>query len=103
MMWFRGTLPRFRIDHLLDFCWKFLVPVSIVLMIAVAIVVKLFNPVGLATPGLLLVIGEFFALLIVNVGVGGAALFFVSRAARQGRNKTLRSVTAVDAPAPASK
>ena len=103
MMWFRGTLPRFRIDHLLDFCWKFLVPVSIVLMIAVAIVVKLFNPVGLATPGLLLVIGEFFVLLIVNVGVGGAALFFVSRAARQGRNKTLRSVTAVDAPAPASK
>jgi NADH-quinone oxidoreductase subunit H len=103
MMWFRGTLPRFRIDHLLDFCWKFLVPVSIVLMIAVAIVVKLFNPVGLATPGLLLVIGEFFALLIVNVGVGGAALFFVSRAARQGRNKNLRSVTAVDAPAPASK
>jgi NADH-quinone oxidoreductase subunit H len=103
MMWFRGTLPRFRIDHLLDFCWKFLVPVSIVLMIAVAIVVKLFNPVGLTTPGLLLVIGEFFALMIVNFGVGGVALFIVSRAARQGRNKTLRSVTAVDAPAPASK
>lgn len=103
MMWFRGTLPRFRIDHLLDFCWKFLVPVSIVLMIAVAIVVKLFNPVGLATPNILLTIGEFFALLIVNLGVGALALLAVTRVARQSRNKMLRSVTAVEAPAPAGK
>ncbi len=33
MMWFRGTLPRFRIDHLQDLGWKFLVPVSIFLLI----------------------------------------------------------------------
>ena len=28
-MWMRATLPRFRIDHLMAFNWKFLVPLSI--------------------------------------------------------------------------
>lgn len=28
-MWMRATLPRFRIDHLMAFNWKFLVPLSV--------------------------------------------------------------------------
>lgn len=27
-MWFRWTFPRFRVDRLLAFCWKFLTPVA---------------------------------------------------------------------------
>jgi NADH-quinone oxidoreductase subunit H len=30
LIWFRGTLPRFRIDQLMAFAWKFLLPLSIV-------------------------------------------------------------------------
>jgi NADH-quinone oxidoreductase subunit H len=29
MMWARGSLPRFRVDQMLEFCWKRLIPVSL--------------------------------------------------------------------------
>jgi NADH-quinone oxidoreductase subunit H len=32
-MWIRGTFPRFRIDHMLSFAWKVLVPVGILLLL----------------------------------------------------------------------
>jgi NADH-quinone oxidoreductase subunit H len=108
LMWFRGTLPRFRIDHLLDFGWKFLVPLSLALLVATAIVVRLFSPGSSSgvpvEPGPLSglgAIGESIALLAVNLLVAGIAAALVSNAARRGRNQALRAVTAVEA-APAS-
>jgi NADH-quinone oxidoreductase subunit H len=35
-MWFRGTFPRLRIDQLLGFAWKFLFPMSVVVIVAAA-------------------------------------------------------------------
>ncbi|MDX1615153.1 MAG: NADH-quinone oxidoreductase subunit NuoH [Candidatus Promineifilaceae bacterium] len=40
IVWVRATFPRVRIDQLLDFNWKFLVPLSLVLVLTVAIVEK---------------------------------------------------------------
>lgn len=106
MMWFRGTLPRFRIDHLLDFGWKFLVPLSIVLLIGVVIVVKLFSPLDSAYPGPLAglgVWGEIGVLFLVNIVIAALTLFIVSRLARRSRSSALRAVTAVEPmPTPAS-
>ena len=103
MMWFRGTLPRFRIDHLQDLGWKFLVPVSIFLLIVVAIVVRLFAPGSTAgipvEPGPLSglgVAGEIVALLLVNLLIAVVTLLVVTRAARRSRNRGLRAVTAVE-------
>ena len=36
LIWFRGTLPRFRIDQLLAIAWKFLFPLSLLVIIAAA-------------------------------------------------------------------
>ncbi len=38
-IWVRGTLPRFRYDQLMAFGWKFLLPLSLVNLIATAIAV----------------------------------------------------------------
>ena len=40
-IWIRATLPRIRVDQILDFNWKLLVPVSLAMLLAVAILDKL--------------------------------------------------------------
>jgi NADH-quinone oxidoreductase subunit H len=40
-MWIRGTLPRLRVDQILGFNWKFMVPLSLVLVFVVALADKL--------------------------------------------------------------
>ncbi|GAB4440464.1 MAG: NADH-quinone oxidoreductase subunit NuoH [Anaerolineae bacterium] len=110
LMWFRGTLPRFRIDHLLDFGWKFLVPLSLVLLIGVAVVVRLFAPGSSAgvqvEPGPLSALGtpgEVVALLVMNILVAAAAVALVSNAARRSRSKGLRAVASVEPVAASGK
>ena len=36
-IWVRGTLPRFRYDQLMNFGWKFLMPVAILNILATAL------------------------------------------------------------------
>lgn len=109
MMWFRGTLPRFRIDQLLDFGWKFLVPLTLVLLIASAIVVRLFAPGSSAgvpvEPGPLAALGlagEIIALLLTNLVIAGLTMVIVASLARRSRSKALRAVSAID-PLPAGQ
>ena len=45
IMWVKYSMPRIRIDQMLNFCWKFLTPLALVLVIVTAIVNKLLeNP-----------------------------------------------------------
>ncbi len=37
MIWIRGTFPRFRIDQLMGFAWKVMLPLSLVNLVAVAL------------------------------------------------------------------
>jgi NADH-quinone oxidoreductase subunit H len=40
IMWVRATVPRLRIDQLMSFCWKVLLPLSIVQMVANAFIIE---------------------------------------------------------------
>ncbi len=41
-MWIRATLPRLRIDQLMGFCWKALIPLTLVNLVATAVLVLAF-------------------------------------------------------------
>lgn len=77
-IWVRGTLPRVRIDQMLDLNWKFLVPLSLVLVLVVAVVDKVI-PAG---AGVYYRAGVHLA---ANLLLGFFALEFVRRGARRAR------------------
>jgi NADH-quinone oxidoreductase subunit H len=42
LVWLRGTLPRFRLDQLMAFAWKFLIPLAVVNVLVVAVEASIF-------------------------------------------------------------
>lgn len=67
--WIRATFPRLRIDQMMSFCWKFLVPVVLVLFLLTVIILKL----GL--PSILV----WLLILLSNVVVFVAALWLLGK------------------------
>jgi NADH-quinone oxidoreductase subunit H len=42
-IWLRWTLPRVRIDQLMTMCWKYLIPITLVNLLLVALYIVFFN------------------------------------------------------------
>lgn len=89
-LWLRNTTPRLRIDQLMNFNWKFLVPLSIGNLLMTALLLRIVQDAGIApSPEMA---GDFFAnipqtvvLLIGNVVVGLLALAALRGQGREAR------------------
>ena len=79
IMWIKYSLPRIRIDHMLNFNWKFLTPLALVILIVTAILVKLLG--GL--PYWLYVTG----MLLANIIIAAITLQILRTRARVERRK----------------
>lgn len=66
--WVRATFPRLRIDQMMSFCWKALVPMGLALFLSVAIVLKLGLP-AIVTYALLLIV-NIIVLIVTLVLLG---------------------------------
>jgi NADH-quinone oxidoreductase subunit H len=45
MIWVRATLPRLRVDQLMGFCWKFLVPVALANLVITSVGVSVYQSI----------------------------------------------------------
>jgi len=66
MLWFRGTFPRLRVDQLMGFAWKFLLPMSLVNILVVGLWTYT-HPVIAWGAGLALIAISFVALGKLNI------------------------------------
>ena len=98
-MWLRGTLPRVRVDQMHDMNWKFFVPISIVNLLVVMILGKLFVPteqIAQATGSGIVVGhgGQAAVMFVANIAIGLIGLSLAGRNARAQRIAEERSLAA---------
>jgi NADH-quinone oxidoreductase subunit H len=62
IMWIKYSVPRIRIDHMLAFNWKFLVPLSLVVLVNTAIL----NKILIVLPNWLYVVGMFASNIVIG-------------------------------------
>lgn len=76
IMWIRLTVPRIRIDQMMSMNWKFMVPVSLVLLMLTAMLEYFVRDMGLI---------RNLAHLALNLVVGVAAVVIATRRQRSGQ------------------
>ncbi len=77
-LWLRNTVPRLRIDQIMAFNWKFLVPLSIANLIVVSFVLKVMQELGFAPGDLLSAsFAELLPTTIILLLFNGAMILYL--------------------------
>lgn len=71
IMWIKYTVPRIRIDHMLNLNWKFFTPLALVVLIVTAVMDKLLS--GTST------LGYTFGMLVANLLIAWATLVILQK------------------------
>ena len=77
--WVRYSFPRLRIDQMMDFCWKFLTPLALVLLIVTALLDKILGNVSPVVNALVQ--------LAANVVIAWITILILRYYARQERQR----------------
>jgi NADH-quinone oxidoreductase subunit H len=67
-IWTRGTLPRLRVDQLMEFAWKFMVPVALLNLFLVATERVIFEQADLENTVYALAVVNIIASVVIVVG-----------------------------------
>ena len=86
LIWVRMTLPRVRIDHLLNFNWKFLVPLSLINLLVVAFLWKLMPDTD-RIESFADALGPTLVLLLANVVMFAGVAWWLREWARRDRER----------------
>jgi len=77
-LWLRNTVPRLRIDQIMAFNWKFLVPLSIVNLIVVSFALKLLQELGWAPRDLLTAsFGDLLPTTVILLIINGVMILYL--------------------------
>jgi NADH-quinone oxidoreductase subunit H len=100
LIWWRGTLPRFRIDQLMAFAWKFLIPLGLANILLVAFEVLIWTEYDVSA-AIILPISA-----IANFALAGALIFAGGRllsSQYERLPKRPRLVSNIDVPLPVER
>ncbi len=81
VMWIKGTFPRVRVDQMMSFAWKVLVPLVLGLILWQMLAMKLFGPVWL----------QYVAILLGNVAAIGIVVNVLTTHFKQEQVRTKRA------------
>jgi len=77
-LWLRNTVPRLRIDQIMAFNWKFLVPLSIANLILISLALKVMQELGIAPRDMLSAsFGDLLPATAILLVINGAMILYL--------------------------